>query len=170
MVHLVLLAVLLQQPRSVYHVSLKVDISVTLGASLALVLPCAYADRLITPRCPCDPREVNAFDRPAIGNKSPIAKTLSDATVGAVVIVPLALDALDIGPSRAWLNDAVVFAQTLVVNGTLATAAKFIVQRPLPRTYAGDPRLMHRPDAERSFYSGPTSLGLAGLPAMAMPS
>src|SRR6266513_357505 len=175
MMHLVWLAVLLSgsQQRSgsrasVYHRSPKVDIPVALGASLALVLSYAYADRLITPRCPCDPREVNAFDRPAVGNKSPIAKTLSDATVGAVVIVPLALDALDIGPSRAWLNDAVVFAQTLVVNGTLVTAAKFIVQRPLPRTYAGDPNLIDRPEGYRSFYSGHTSLVFAGLSATAM--
>src|SRR5256885_14372246 len=114
MVHLVLLAVLLQQPRSVYHVSLKVDIPVTLGASLALVLPYAYADRLIKPRCPCDPREVNAFDRPTIGNESPIAKTLSDVTVGAVLIVPLALDALELRSGRVWLDDAVGFAQTLL--------------------------------------------------------
>jgi len=174
MIHLMLLAVLLQaqppigRPKAVYHISPTIDVPVIIGASLALVLPYAYADRLITPRCPCDPREVNAFDRPAIGNKSPVAKTLSDATVGAVLIVPLALDALDLGLDRPWLDDAVVFAQTLLVNGALVTAVKFIVQRPLPRTYAGDPSLIDRPEGYRSFYSGHTSFVFAGLSATAM--
>jgi membrane-associated phospholipid phosphatase len=157
-----------QQPAAVYRISPKIDIPVTISASLVLVLPYAYADRLIKPRCPCDPREVNAFDRPAIGNKSPTAKTLSDVTVGAVLIVPLALDALDLGLSRPWLDDAVVFAQTLLVNGALVTAVKFIVQRPLPRTYAGDPSLIDRPEGYRSFYSGHTSFVFAGLSATAM--
>src|SRR5438270_4493991 len=112
-----------QRPTAVYRISPKVDISVTIVASLALVLPYAYADRLIKPRCPCDPREVNAFDRPAIGNTSPTAKTLSDATVGAVFIVPLALDALEVGIGRPWRDDAVVFAHALVVNGAVVTAA-----------------------------------------------
>lgn len=170
MMHFAHLAVLLSasQQRAVYRLSPKVDIPVTVGAAVALVVPYAYAHRLITPRCPCDPREVNAFDRPAIGNRSAIAKTLSDATVGAVLIGPLALDALDIGTSRPWLSDAVVFGQTLVVNGALVTAAKYLVQRPLPRTYAGDPSLIGRPAGYRSFYSGHTSLVFAGLSAMAM--
>jgi membrane-associated phospholipid phosphatase len=62
----------------------------------------------------------------------------------------------------------VVFSQTLAVNGALVTAAKFLVQRPLPRTYAGDPSLIDRPEGYRSFYSGHTSLVFAGLSATAM--
>jgi len=157
-----------QRPTAVYRISPKVDIAVTIVASLALVLPYAYADRLIKPRCPCDPREVNAFDRPAIGNTSPTAKTLSDATVGAVFIVPLALDALEVGTGRPWRDDAVIFAQALVVNGAVVTAAKFVVQRPLPRTYAGDQSLIGRPQGYRSFYSGHTSFVFAGLSVTAM--
>lgn len=40
------------------------------GASLAIALPYAFIVKLITPRCPCDPAEANAFDRGAIGNQS----------------------------------------------------------------------------------------------------
>ena len=162
------LAVALLLQTSVYHVKPKVDVPVTVAAAAALIIPYANADHLITLRCPCDPHEVNAFDRPAIGNHSAIAKSLSDVTVAAVMIGPLAIDALVLGRSRPWLDDAVVFGQTLVVNGALVTAAKFIVQRPLPRTYAGDPAMLTKPEGYRSFYSGHTSLVFAGLATTAM--
>jgi membrane-associated phospholipid phosphatase len=161
-------ALVLQAHASVYHVKPKLDVPVMLAGAAALIIPYAYADRLITPRCPCDPRGVNAFDRPAIGNHSAIAKSLSDVTVATVLVAPLAIDMLALGRSRPWLDDAVVFGQTLVVNGALVTAAKFIVQRPLPRTYAGDPNMMAKPEGYRSFYSGHTSLVFAGLAATAM--
>src|SRR4051794_31263150 len=123
---LVLLVALLQGPPSVYHINPKIDIPVTIGAGLALPVPYLTPDRLITPRCPCDPREVNAFDRGAIGNKSPLAMTLSDATVVVAVAGPLLFDAIDLGGlSETWGEDALVFAQTLAVNGALVTAAKF---------------------------------------------
>jgi membrane-associated phospholipid phosphatase len=165
---LVLIA-LLQGPKSVYHISPPVDITVTVGALVGTSVAYLNSDKLITPRCPCDPAEVNGFDRGAIGNESPTAATLSDLTVGAVVVAPLLFDAVDLGGlNEAWWEDAVVFAQTLAIQGALMTAAKFIAQRPLPRTYAGDPSLIDRPEGYRSFYSGHTSLVFAGLSATAM--
>ncbi|HWC73472.1 MAG TPA: phosphatase PAP2 family protein [Gemmatimonadales bacterium] len=167
--NLMLVVALLQGSQSVYHVSAAVDIPVTIGAAAATALPYVYETRLITPRCPCDPHAVNAFDRGAIGNKSAVAKSLSDISVGVVVVAPLVIDAIDLGGvNQAWSEDAVVFAQTLLVNGALVTATKYLVQRPLPRTYAGDPSLINRPEGYRSFYSGHTSLVFAGLSATAM--
>lgn len=151
-----------------YRVSLMPDVPVIVGASLAIVVPSAFAGQLITPRCPCSPSEVNAFDRPAIGNASPIADSLSDVTVGAAVVLPLVLNAVDLGFSEPLLEDSVVFAETLAVNGALTTAAKYIVQRPLPRTYAGDAKLIGSPRGYRSFYSGHTSLAFAALSATSM--
>jgi membrane-associated phospholipid phosphatase len=166
---LALLLVLLQGPRSVYHISPPVDITVTVATALGTALAYLNSDKLITPRCPCDPNEVNGFDRGAIGNKNPTAARLSDVTVVTVAVAPLVLDAIDLGGlNNVWWEDAVVFAQTLAVQGALMTAAKFIVQRPLPRTYAGDPSLIDSPDGYRSFYSGHTSLVFAGLSATAM--
>jgi membrane-associated phospholipid phosphatase len=166
---LALLLVLLQGPRSVYHISPPVDITVTVATALGTALAYLNSDKLITPRCPCDPNEVNGFDRGAIGNKNPTAARLSDLTVVTVAVAPLVLDAIDLGGlNNVWWEDAVVFAQTLAVQGALMTAAKFIVQRPLPRTYAGDPSLIDSPDGYRSFYSGHTSLVFAGLSATAM--
>jgi membrane-associated phospholipid phosphatase len=153
---------------SVYRVKRHVDIPVTVAASLALALPYAFGDHLIKQRCPCDPREVNSFDRAAIGNRNPTAATLSDATLAAVVLVPVTLDMLRVGSGQTWTEDVLVFGETLAINGALVTAAKFIVQRPLPRTYAGDSTLLHNPDGYRSFYSGHTSFVFAGLSATAM--
>lgn len=169
MLNLLITIASLQGPQSVYHISAKVDIPVTLGAALASALPNVYSHRLIKPRCPCDPAEVNAFDRGAIGNQNATAATLSDITVGVVIVAPLALNAIDLGGfNEVWWEDAVVFAQTLAINNALVTAAKYIAQRPLPRTYAGDPSLIDRPEGYRSFYSGHTSNAFAALSATAM--
>jgi membrane-associated phospholipid phosphatase len=167
--NLLVLIALLQGPKSVYHISPPVDLTVTVGVLVGTSVVSLNSDKLIKPRCPCDPAEVNAFDRGAIGNESPTAATLSDLTVGAVVVAPLVFDAVDLGGfNKVWWEDAAVFAQTLAINGALMTAAKFIAQRPRPRTYAGDPSLIDRPEGYQSFYSGHTSLVFAGLSATAM--
>jgi len=157
-----------QRPGSIYQVTPKIDIPVTITAALAVTLPYVFADHLITPRCPCNPAEVNSFDRGAIGNQNDFARQLSDLTAGMVTILPLAFDAFAVRDQNVFREDAAIFAQTLLVNGALATAAKFIVQRPLPRTYAGDPNLINKPGGYRSFYSGHTSLTFAALSAAAM--
>src|SRR5262245_19212826 len=88
MPNLVLAIALLQSPQSVYHISAAVDIPVTLGAALAGAVPYLYTDKLIKPRCPCDPAEVNGFDRGASGNTNPTAARLSDVTVSTVRAAP----------------------------------------------------------------------------------
>ena len=47
------------------------------------------------------------------------------------------------------------------VNGAFAEAAKYVAQRPLPLTYAGDPTLLRTSGGYRSFYSGHTSTAFA---------
>lgn len=172
--HFMVLVALLQgtvaPPPSVYHVSVKREVAITLGASVATLFAYLYADQLITPRCPCDPHEVNPFDRGAIGNTNATARTLSDLTAAAAVGVPLVLDAIDLKKDRggALADDAIVFAQTLAINSLLVGATKIAVHRPLPRTYAGDSILIGKPEGYRSFYSGHTSLVFAALSASAM--
>ena len=126
-------------PRSVYHVEPALDASVIVAGALAIAIPYAFASDLIHPRCRCDPAAVNALDRHVIGNHNKFLDDVSDVTAGIVLVAPLVLDAVDVGASHALLEDATVFAETLAVNGALVTAAKYTVQRPLPRTYAGDP-------------------------------
>ena len=74
---------------------------------------------------------------------------------------PPLLDLLVVGTGEAFRTDVLVFAEVLLVNGALVEAAKYLVQRPLPRTYAGDPALVSSPGGYRSFYSGHTSTAVA---------
>lgn len=155
-------------PKSVYAIDPWIDGALIGAGTLGVAVPYAFASRLITPRCPCDPAEVNAFDRHVIGNSNPFLDSASDATAGAAMLAPLALDLLDVGASKVFLEDAVVFSEVLALNGALVTLAKYTVQRPLPRVYAGqDPALARSPGGYRSFYSGHTSITFAALFATA---
>jgi membrane-associated phospholipid phosphatase len=165
------LLVLLAAPgraQSVYAVDLPADLTVSAVSAAGIAVPYALSDQLITPRCPCSASEVPSFDRGAIGNHNHALDVASDLEVGALFVAPVLADAAAVGFRPELAEDTVVFAETLLVNGALVTAAKYIVQRPLPRTYAGDPSLLNSPGGYRSFYSGHTSTTAAALGVTAM--
>jgi membrane-associated phospholipid phosphatase len=110
---------------------------------------------------------VNAFDRPAIGQDSQLAEWLSNLGTFLGVAAPFFVDWFDTrGEREAFRDDAVVIGQALALNGALNTVIKYIVQRPLPETYAGVvPNRRGRPRGYRSFYSGHTSLLATALAA-----
>jgi membrane-associated phospholipid phosphatase len=153
---------------SAYQVVPAIDVPVISASVLGIAIPYGFAGRLINLRCPCDPGEVNALDRHVIGNHNALLDTASDATAGIILVAPAILDALDVGLSRTWVEDVTVYGEALALNGALVTAAKYIVQRPLPRTYAGDPSLLKTPGGYRSFYSGHVSNVLAALSVTAV--
>lgn len=155
-------------PPVVYRLRAEVDAPVIAGAAAAITVPALFASDIIRERCPCDPSEINGLDRGAVGNHSAFADVASDATAAAAMVVPPLLDLIDVGHGEAFQSDAVVFAETLLVNGALVQIAKYTVQRPLPRTYAGDASLIHSPGGYRSFYSGHTSTVFAALTSTAM--
>jgi membrane-associated phospholipid phosphatase len=158
----------LASSRSVYQVNPPVDAAIIALGSLGVILPYAFENQLIHRRCPCDPAEVNSFDRHVIGNSNQFLDSLSDVTAVAAMVVPWVLDALDLGLSQPFLEDTIVLAEVLAVNGALTAFAKFTVQRPLPRVYAEpDSALAHSPGGFRSFYSGHTSSTVASLGAAA---
>src|SRR5215831_12957669 len=103
---------------SVYRIDLPWDIAVSTVAAAAIIVPYAQTDSIIHPRCPCPESEVPGFD-------------LSD-----------------LGASEPFLEDTVVFAETLLVNGALVTTAKYSAQRPIPRVYSG---VASAPSDYRSF-------------------
>ena len=160
---LLLLAPAAARADGVYELHPPGDVATVTGSYLIILMGYGYAPALIHPRCPCDPRELNPLDRTVVGNHSQLADVLSDVTVGAAVLVPLAYDARMDGFTRGLYDDAVVLVEVLGVNGALVTVVKDIVQRPLPRTYANDPSLLHVPGGYRSFYSGHTSTAFAAL-------
>jgi membrane-associated phospholipid phosphatase len=149
-------------PAAIYDVSLPIDGAVIAVTAAGIIVPYALSAHLIHPSCPCSPTSVNPFDRGVIGNASDAAGWLSDATVVLVIVVPPVADWLALRRSRPFLDDLVVFAESLSVNGALVTLAKYTVQRPIPRVYS-DPSLAGDPGNYRSFYSGHTSLVFAAL-------
>ena len=106
---------------------------------------------------------MNRLDRWAIGLHSDAAAHASQATVYLAMIVPPLADWAVLGWSRPLLQDVVVFAETLAVNGALTTLAKFTLQRPIPRAYEGDPAYLREPGSYRAFWSGHTSTTVAAL-------
>jgi membrane-associated phospholipid phosphatase len=152
--------------REVYELHPLVDVPVTVAALAIAGIPYELP-HLISPRCPCDPAEVNRLDRFAIGYHDEVAATASDVTAGLAMLVPPLADALRLGLGPALRDDVGVFVETLSVNGALVVIAKYLTQRPLPLTYEGRPRYVESPRGYRSFYSGHTSTVAAALTATA---
>jgi hypothetical protein len=158
-----------EPPASIYKVDPLVDGAVIASTAGATLFTYVFGGGLITRRCPCDPNEVNALDRHVIGNHSDAMDVLSDVEVGAAIAGPVIVDWTQVGASRALLEDLTVAGEVLAVNGVLVTIAKYSVQRPLPRVYAGQaPQLANGPGGYRSFYSGHTSVAVASMSAAAM--
>ena len=156
-------------PRSIYRINPALDGALIAAGTVASAIPYLFAKQLIHPRCPCDPREVNAFDRGTIGDASKFADDLSDVTMVAAVAAPPLLDALDLGVRGELLEDLVVYAETMAIDTAFVSVTKAAVQRPLPRVYAGQaPGLINTPNGYRSFYSGHTTSTVAALSAGAM--
>lgn len=154
--------------RSVYEVNPLVDGAIIGVTGLSASLVYLYGDRWIHQKCPCGPNDINAFDRGAVGNSNTTLDTISDITVGLAVLAPPILDAIDLGMTKEFEEDLFVYAETFSMNSFLVTFAKYTVQRPLPRTVAGDPTLVHSAGGYRSFYSGHTSTFFSTLSTAAI--
>ncbi len=152
--------------RSIYRISPYTDGAIIAAGFLTSGAFYAFQNSIINKRCPCDPGEVGAFDRSAIGNDSAAARTLSDLLVGCAMTVPVIVDYLNLGWSDAFIEDAIVFAEVLAVNSGLVTIVKHAVQRPLPLAYSG--QYANISEGYRSFYSGHTSTFFAAGSAVAM--
>ncbi len=156
-------AAALSPVHSVYRVEPVRDGGLIALGVVGVAVPYTLLNELISQRCPCDPGEVNALDRGAIGNRSHLAYLASDVTVALAVAVPAAVDLWALGLRPELLEDLVVYAQALWLNGALVAFAKYTTQRPLPLTYAGDPGLIASAAGYRAFYSGHTATTVAAL-------
>ncbi len=155
--------------RSVYELRLAVDGAITAAATAAALLPEVFASKLVDRRCPCDPREVNGFDRPAVDRASGVADGIGNVALGLALAAPVALDVWALGASSALAEDLGVFAETLAVNAALTNGVKYAVGRPSPRVYAArTPEDLRARRGYQSFYSGHTSFAFAALGAASM--
>lgn len=156
-----------ESSHSIYSISAPIDGPIIGVTALGSIIPQALNPHLISPSCPCNPNDVNSFDRPTIGNHSTTAATISDITLGVSLLAPPLLDFLALGAGRAIVEDYVVYAEVLSVSGAFVTLSKYTVQRPIPLAYSGDIS-RNDPNAHVSFYSGHASLTFAALSATAM--
>ena len=155
------------EPESVYHVNLPIDGAVILAGAVGSLIPYVLSSHLIDVSCPCPASSVNSFDRGVIGNASDGADLASNVTLALAFAAPPVADWLALRNRRVWLEDAVVFAEAISVNGAFVTLAKYAVQRPIPRVYS-DPVAAKDANNYRSFYSGHTSNAFAALSAAAV--
>lgn len=155
---------------SVYRVG-KLDYGVTVFAIAGAIAPNQFPTRLIRESCAapgsCPSSSVNGFDRFAIDLHSTAAAVTSDLTVAASVAVPAVADAFRLGLGPTYREDATILAEAVAVNAALVTGVKYVVQRPLPLTYARRDGLATEAQGYRSFYSGHTSTAVAALTASA---
>jgi membrane-associated phospholipid phosphatase len=152
----------------VYRVHLAVDIPIIAvggGAGLARIL---FEDKLARKSCPCDQASINRLDRWAVGYHSQAASVAADVTVYGVLITLPLVDLIDLGFGRALGEDVVVYVEALAVTTALQNATNFIVARPRPRTYAGDPAFLNSGEGYVSFYAGHVSTVSAGLAVAAL--
>lgn len=147
----------------IYELHPAVDVPVIVVGGSAGLVRILFEDQLVTKRCPCDPSGINPLDRGTVGNHSGAASVAANVTVyGVMAALPLA-DLADLGVGRALGQDLVVYAETLAVDTGLQNAVNFIVARPRPRTYAGDPAFVGSGEGYLSFYAGHVSTTFAAL-------
>jgi membrane-associated phospholipid phosphatase len=152
-------------PRDVYEVHLAVDIPVTVVAGSAGAVRILFEDQLARKSCPCDPSGINALDRGTVGNHSAAAGVAANVTVYGVMAALPIVDLLDVGFSRTWGDDLMIYAETLAIDTALQNATNFIVSRPRP--YAGDPAFLSSGEGYLSFYAGHVSTAFAMTSAAA---
>ncbi|MCK9461058.1 MAG: phosphatase PAP2 family protein [Proteobacteria bacterium] len=159
-------------PESPFALRAEVDAPVLLSATAIWALPKLFQDVLAQGGClPCDPDDVNAFDRTAIGFYDGGARIASH--VGAVGLPVLAglgslLDVKPFGWSAA-LEDVVIVAESIAISGAVTGIVKNLAQRPRPYMYVEETAEEKGAARENylSFYSGHTSTAFSAVVSFA---
>jgi membrane-associated phospholipid phosphatase len=153
------------EPKEVYQVRLVVDVPIIALGLAAGVLRNTLSSHFVHRTCPCDPSGINWLDRSTVGNHSAAAATASDITAWLSLGLPPLLDFFAVGASRAFVEDITVMSETVMVALLIQQVVNMGVQRPRPRTYAGDPKFVNGDEGYLSFYAGHVAIGVASLAA-----
>ncbi len=159
---------------SPYTLRLDVDIAVVvLGGAIwggtnfigNTALP--YCGTATTP--PCDPNQVNAFDRLAIGHISQPARTAANV-ISFVPIIYVGLDIFDVGIKnwKTYFTDLWVVVEAMAWNGAIQDVVRRAVRRPRPFLYTPGayPSDRDASEATLSYFSGHTSFAFTLATAM----
>jgi membrane-associated phospholipid phosphatase len=149
----------------IYRLHLAVDIPVSLvGGALGLART-IWRDDLARKSCPCDPASLNALDRRAVGNHNRAADLAASVTAWGLLGVLPALDLVDVGANRAFVEDLVVFAETAAIDTGIQNIVNFAVARPRPLAYANDPTFLNSGEGYLSFYAGHVATAFSAMAA-----
>ncbi len=165
---------------SVYDVDIPLEATIT-GSSFALFI---FVDFLIKPslegdvscRRPigngrCNPDDLTAFDRYAVGRSSSAWATFSDVALFSSIVLPilyLGLESIVLPTTTPWqdfLGDMLIVSEALAVSGAFQMLLKFAVRRPRPIRYSNLEDPLTPFDAELSFPSGHTMMVSAATTA-----
>jgi hypothetical protein len=156
-----------QDDKSVYDIRPWVDGPVLGISALGASVPIFFQRELIHQHCPCDPNDVNRFDRPVIHMHSSAAAWASHFFVAGAIAVPLYADYKDVGWSRTYADDFIVYAEVLAINSSVNNLARYTVQRARPEAYRLPPDQIDT-GTFLSFYSGHAASTVAALSAASM--
>jgi membrane-associated phospholipid phosphatase len=158
-------------PGSPYRFRLALDLP-TLGIGLATASAAFIEPKL--PAClpTCEPpSNLNSIDRRVLGNHSPAAHTAADILVATLLVLPHAIHLTATqGKDNAWLEDAAISAEAVVLAQGLTQLTKAAVGRPAPLVYDETVPLDERTskDALGSFWSGHTATAFAAATSFAV--
>lgn len=158
---------------SVYDVDVPLETSLA-GGAFALY---AVADYLIKPTlqgdvsCPqsvgngrCNPADLTAFDRYAVGRHSKEWTLFSDVALAASIALPvvyLAVESVVLPTSHPWKDfagDVLVVTEAMALTSAFQTIMKFAFRRPRPARYQPVDVALSTFDQELSFPSGHTCI------------
>lgn len=166
---------------SVYDVDLPLEASIT-AASFGLYI---FIDFLIKPtlegdvscRRPigngrCNPDDLTAFDRYAVGRSSKEWGLFSDAALFTSIAIPvlyLGLESLVLPTTTPWgdfAGDMLIVAEAMALTGAFQNLIKFAVRRPRPVRYTQLEEPLTEFDAELSFPSGHAAMVASATTAL----
>jgi hypothetical protein len=153
--------------KSVYVIRPWVDGPILGIAALGATVPLFFEEQMVHKRSPGDPNGVNSFDRPVISYHNVPAAWASHVTVALAIGTPLFLDLHDLGLSKPFGEDFMVFVEVLSIDTSINNAVRYSVQRPRPETYRIQPTPTD-PGSYLSFHAGHVASTFAALSAASM--
>jgi len=153
-----------------YRISGPIDGAVLVGAA-AVSSASLFTDEMPAPSCAseandflCDPRGINAFDRGAAQNESSSWRSVSD--IGVPVAMVLSLGNLFVAEdASAFLSDALIGAQSVMVTTAIGAITTTAVRRPRPWAYNASIPVEDRLAGRNalSFFSGHTATAATAM-------